>query len=71
MDKETSAAGETVNVVCPDIAPEAAIIVVLPTACVLASPPEMIATLVADDDQTTVDVRFWVLPSEYVPVAVN
>jgi hypothetical protein len=59
IDNETSAAGDTVNVVCPDRPPEAAVIVVLPTACVLASPPEeMVAIFAADDVQTAVEVRF-------------
>jgi hypothetical protein len=72
IDSETSTAGETVSVVCPDMAPEEAVMVVLPTACVLAKPPEeILAMLLTDDDQTAVAVRFCVLPSEYLPVAVN
>jgi hypothetical protein len=71
MDKETSTAGDTVSVVCPDTVPEEAVMVVLPTAWLTAKPVgETVATLVADDDQTAVEVRFWVLPSEYVPLAV-
>ena len=72
MDKETRAAGDTVRVVCPDMVPDTAVMVVLPTASVAERPPEeIVAMLAADDDQTAVEVRFWVLPSEYVPVAAN
>lgn len=72
MDSETNAAGETVSVVCPEMLPEAAVMVVLPTACVLPNPPEeIVAMLLTADDHTAVEVRFCVLPSEYLPVAVN
>jgi hypothetical protein len=52
--------------------PEVAEIVVVPVATVVATPlAEMVAVVGADDAQVTVDVRFCVEPSVYVPVAVN
>ena len=54
------------------IAPKAASIVVCPTATALASPVVLIvATPGADELHVTLVVRSWVLPSLYVPVAVN
>ena len=42
----------------------------LPTLRVVATPREVIvATPEFDEVQVTEDVRFWVLPSEYVPIA--
>ena len=50
--------------------PEVAVIVALPTLRVDATPPEVIvATPEFDEVHVTEVVRFWVLPSEYVPVA--
>jgi hypothetical protein len=69
---ETGAAGETVSVVCPETVPEAAVMVAGPVACEMPNPvDETVATADADELQTTVEVRFCVLPSEYVPVAAN
>jgi hypothetical protein len=46
--------------------------VLVPTATPLASPLAlMVATVVVAEAQVTWLVMFWVLPSEYVPVAVN
>jgi hypothetical protein len=62
----------TVKVVEPFIAPKAASIVVCPAATPLASPVALIvATPGAEEPHVTVLVRFWVLPSLYVPLAVN
>src|SRR5208282_3336857 len=62
----------TVKVVDPLIAPEAAAIAVCPGVRALASPPVLIvATAAVDELHIAVLVRFCVLPSLYVPVAVN
>ena len=51
--------------------PEVALIVVLPCLRAVARPTDvMVATLVVDEVQVTELVRFWLLPSEYLPVAV-
>lgn len=72
IDRETSAAGETLRVVCPEMPPKVAVMVALPAAREVANPDEdTVATPVAEDDQVAVADRFWVPPSEYVPVAVN
>jgi hypothetical protein len=64
--------GVTVKPVEPLTEPETASIVVLPTATPLARPaPLMVATAVLEELQVTELVRFCVLPSLYVPVAVN
>lgn len=45
---------------------------VVPVAIVEARPvPETVATAGALEVQVAVEVRFWVVPSVYVPVAVN
>ena len=62
----------TVSVVEPCMAPEVAAIVVLPAIKLLASPTALIVATLGDDELHTTDpVRFCILPSEYVPVAVN
>jgi hypothetical protein len=69
---ETSAAGLTVSVAVPLIEPEEAVIVDVPTLTLVARPPAaIVATEVVDEPQVAVLVRFCVLPSLYVPVAVN
>jgi hypothetical protein len=73
---ETSAAGVTVKVVLPVIPPELAVIVVAPGVSDVAKPMVpgallMVATDVEDELQITVVVRFCVVPSSKVPVAVN
>src|SRR5438046_3782384 len=51
--------------------PEVALIVVLPCLRAVARPTDVIvATLVVDEVQVTELVRFWLLPSVYLPVAV-
>ena len=62
----------TVSDVPPDTPDSVAEIVVVPAEAAAANPAEfMVATTVADDAQVTWVLRFCVLPSEYVPVAVN
>jgi hypothetical protein len=62
----------TVRVVDPLTLADAAEIVVVPGAMPLARPaPLMVATELFEEFQLTELVRFCVLPSLYVPVAVN
>ena len=73
---ETSVAAVTVSVVDPETPPDVAVIVVVPAATGVANPSEpaallIVATPVVDELQVTVVVRFCVVPSENVPVAVN
>jgi hypothetical protein len=69
---ERSAAGATVRVVEPMTEPDFAVIVVAPGATLVASPVLlMVATVLADEVQAAELVRSWVVPSLYVPVAVN
>jgi len=69
---ETNVGGVTVNVVEPLIEPKLALIVVMPGSDVLASPwLLMVATGVLEEFQLTALVRFRVLPSVKVPVALN
>jgi hypothetical protein len=61
---ESSAAGLTDRVEELVTLPEVALIVVVPVATLVAKPaPLIVATLVADELQITVFVRFCVLPS--------
>jgi hypothetical protein len=73
---DTSVAGVTVNVVDPDLLPNVAVIVVEPAVTDVARPLEpdallMVATPAVNEFQVTDVVRFCVVLSEYVPVAVN
>src|SRR5690349_10780494 len=69
---DTRVAAVTVRVVDPLTVPERAPTVVVPTLVPVASPPlEMVATPGDEELHVTVLVRFWVLLSVYVPVAVN
>lgn len=73
---DTSEAAVTVRVVVPEIVPDVAVIVVEPVAAGVANPCEpaallMAATPVLDELHAAAVVRFWVLPSENVPVATN
>ena len=46
--------------------------VVAPSPTPVANPPlDMVAAEVSEDDQVTLEVMFWVVRSEYRPVAVN
>ena len=73
---DTSVAAVTVNVVLPEISPNVAVIVVPPTLNEVASPLKptallMVATPVFEEVQVTEDVRFCVVKSAYIPVAIN
>jgi hypothetical protein len=71
-DMEDRAAEGTVRIVLPEIKYEAAVMVVVPGAMPLARPLLFtVATDVLDDLQMTRVVITWVVPSEYVPEAVN
>jgi len=72
IDTSVGAVAVTVRVVEPLMAPEAALIVLVPAATPVASPPALIvATLVVCEVHVTVLVKFCVELSENVPVAVN
>jgi hypothetical protein len=73
---DTSVAEVTIKEVVAEILPDAAVIVVCPVATEVANPLEpaallMVATAVSDEPQVTDAVKSCVVPSEYVPVAVN
>ena len=69
---ETRIGWPTVSVAEPVIDPEPAVIVDAPTPTPVARPPAaMVATDVKDELHVTLLDRFWMLPSLYVPVAVN
>jgi hypothetical protein len=69
---DCSVAAVIVMTVEPVIPLRLALIVLVPTFTAVAKPPEvMVAALVVADAQVTVLVRFCVLLSEKVPVAVN
>jgi hypothetical protein len=62
----------TVRVVLPEIPPEVAVMVVVPTETPMARPVlSIVATDVSDQPQVTCVVISWLVPLEYVPVAVN
>jgi len=73
---ETSAAGVTTSCAVALTDPELTPIVVVPAASALASPAVpavllIVATAATDELQCPICVRFCVVPSENVPVAVN
>ncbi len=73
---DTRVAGVTVSGVEPETVPSNAVMVVDPCAAAVATPFEplallTLAMLVADELQLTAEVRFCVVLSVYVPVAVN
>jgi len=69
---ETAAAGVTVRLAVPVTVPEVALIVAVPIILATAAPATlMLAVAGADEIQVAVCVRFCVLPSVNVPVAVN
>ena len=71
-DIEIRVAEFTVKVALPKILPEAAAMVAVPGATVVARPlPLMVATDVFEEPQETCVVISWLAPSEFVPVAVN
>ena len=62
----------TVKVVVPVVDPEVAVIVVAPWLTLVANPPLFtLATAGALEFHVAEVVRFWVVPSLYVPVAAN
>jgi hypothetical protein len=77
MDDSVAAVTLSVAVPAMSVAGSVAVIVIGPPAAFeVASPSEptallMVATTVFDELQITVDVRFCVVRSEYVPVAIN
>lgn len=72
IESDTSAAEVTVRFVCPDTLPKLAVIVAIPIPREVTCPVLLtVAVLVLVEAHVTADVRFCVLPSEYVPVAVN
>ena len=69
---DTSAAAVTVSVVDPLIAPDVAVISVVPAARLEARPlAAIVAVAGVPDVHVTLAVRVCVLPVVYVPVAVN
>ncbi len=69
---ETNAGGATVSVVEPTTEPRVALMLVLPCANVVASPVALIVAIAGcEDPHVTEVVKSFVLPSEYVPAAVN
>ena len=80
MDIGVTAAGLTVSVVWPDfpVAGSVAVIVIVPAVTAWANPLSilpvivlMVAIPVFEDVQVTDDVKFCVVASEYIPVAIN
>jgi len=71
-EMEDRVAEVTVRVVLPVILAEVAVMVVVPAATAVARPLLLtVATDVLDELQVTCGVISWLVPSEYVPVAVN
>jgi hypothetical protein len=69
---DCSVAPVTVSKVEPTTDPDVALMVLVPTATAVANPPLLIvAVAVVPEAQVTDDVKFCVLLSLYVPVAVN
>lgn len=70
---ELNVAAVTVNVLVGLVTPlNVAVMLVVPAAMVVANPPDaMVATLGVAEAHVTDDVMFTVVPSVYVPVAVN
>jgi hypothetical protein len=67
-----SVAAITVSVAKPFIVPDVALMVEVPTPAPVARPAAvMVATVVVPELHAAVLVRFWVVPSLKVPVAVN
>jgi hypothetical protein len=67
-----SVAAVTVSVAEPFIVPDVALMVEVPTPAPVARPAAVIvATVVVPELHVAVLVRFWVVPSLKVPVAVN
>jgi hypothetical protein len=75
IDTSVAFGAATVSVVEPETPADSADTVVAPIPTALARPGLLgvpnVATVVVLDAQVTEDVRFWVEPSEYAPVALN
>src|ERR1700693_5028212 len=72
MFTETGTAGITVRFAVPVTVPEVALIVAVPSTLASAAPPTLTGTVAGADEIHVADcVRFCVVPSVYVPVAVN
>jgi hypothetical protein len=72
MVKPTTAARVTVRFAVPVTDPTVALMLDVPIAAPVASPPDVIvATPGADELHVTDELRCFVLPSVYVPVALN
>jgi len=70
--RETRTAGPTLSVAEAVVEPELAVMVAVPTPVPVANPlPATVATVIEDEPHVTELVRVCVLPSLYVPVAVN
>ena len=71
-DMEDRVAEVTVRVACPEVAPEVAVMIAVPAATAVAKPLLLtVATDGLDELQMTCGVISWLVPSEYVPEAVN
>src|ERR1700730_18332458 len=71
-ESEVKTAAVTVNVPEPLTAPDCAVIVAVPWAKLVASPPFLtVATAVADEVHWALLLMFCLVPLLYVPVAVN
>ena len=69
---EDSVAEVTVRVVLPEILPEVAVLVAVPAEMAVAMPLALtVATDVFTEVQVTSVVISWLVPSEYVPAAIN
>ena len=69
---EDRVAAVTVRVAVPDLPLKAAVMVAVPATLAVARPLLFtVAVVVLDELQVTCAVIFWVVESEYVPVAVN
>jgi len=73
---DTRVAGVTVSGAEPETLPKVALTVLDPCPTEVARPYEpdallTVATAVEDEFQVTCELIFWVVPSVYVPVAVN
>jgi hypothetical protein len=70
-DIDTKDAGSTVNVVDPDIEPEAALIATLPAPRAVATPRLSIETTLVSDEAQVTAAKICVLPSLKTPVATK
>ncbi len=70
--RESKVAEVTVRVVLPEILPEVAVMVVVPIETAKARPVlSIVATDGLDELQVTCVVKSFLVPLEYVPMAVN